>query len=57
MAKLPDAPVHAALDTERRDALEALEALGYERGAAWKALAALPDGDATTLIRSALETL
>jgi Holliday junction DNA helicase RuvA len=57
MAKLPDAPAGTALTSERHDALDALEALGFERATARKALASCPDGDTATLIRSALEML
>lgn len=57
MVKLPEAPVGTVVAAERRDALEALEALGYDRASASRALASCSDGDTASLIRAALETL
>lgn len=57
MVKLPDAPSNALLDSNKRDALEALEVLGYDRGISWKILTSLDDSDSSTLIRLALEIL
>lgn len=57
MAKLPEGPSEVAVPSVHKDALDVLEALGYDRGAARIALAAIDSEDTSVLVRGALELL